>query len=82
MTTVSLLPITADNPLPGEQVVLYNGVRAWVTDWKPALATSGTYPATHFARVALPYAPIAEDKTKIRERDAYEVVRLAKKRER
>ena len=73
-------PITTKAPAAGEQVVLYNGVRAWVTDWKPALATEGTFPATHYARVELPYPPIAPDRTKIRERDAYEVVRLARKK--
>lgn len=78
---MKMLQVTTDNPKLGEQVVLYNGVRAWVTDWKPALAT-GTYPATHYARVELPYAPVAEDKTKIRERDEYEVLRLGKKKAR
>lgn len=76
---MKMLAVTVDNPKLGEQVVLYNGVRAWVTDWKPALAT-GTYPATHYALVELPYAPIAEDRTSIRERDAYEITRLAIKK--
>lgn len=79
---IELTSLTEHTPQPGELVVLYNGIRAWVTTWKPALAVCGQFPATHFAAVSLPYAPISRDRTRIRERDEYEFVRLARKEDR
>lgn len=57
-----------------EPVLVYNGVRAWMTQPLPGLQ-KGAYPVTHFARVVLPYPPIARDETRISDRDNYEAVR-------